>query len=91
MLASTTRYKVGFTFHFLKERNSLRIVLINSELSKTSYIYIYIYVTKNKTNSMAGVSGELYRESDRRLSAKLAPTFADRVCRVVSAADPLRQ
>jgi hypothetical protein len=31
---------------------------------------------------------ELYRPSDRRLSAKLVPTFADRVCRVVSATDP---
>jgi hypothetical protein len=31
---------------------------------------------------------ELYQPSDRRLSAKLVPTFADRGCRVVSAADP---
>jgi hypothetical protein len=31
---------------------------------------------------------ELYRPSDCRLSAKLGPTFADRVCRVVSATDP---
>jgi hypothetical protein len=30
----------------------------------------------------------LYRPSDRRLSAKLVPTFADRGCRVVSATDP---
>jgi hypothetical protein len=28
------------------------------------------------------------RPSDRRMSAKLVPTFADRGCRVVSAADP---
>jgi hypothetical protein len=35
-----------------------------------------------------GSASELYRPSDRRLSAKLAPTFADRGCRVVSAADP---
>jgi hypothetical protein len=33
-------------------------------------------------------SSELYRPSDRRLSAKLVPTFADRGCRVVSATDP---
>jgi hypothetical protein len=26
--------------------------------------------------------------TDRRMSAKLVPTFADRVCRVVSATDP---
>jgi hypothetical protein len=31
---------------------------------------------------------ELYRPSDRRMSAKLVPTFADRGCRVVSATDP---
>jgi hypothetical protein len=35
-------------------------------------------------------ASELYRptKSDRRLSAKLVPTFADRGCRVVSATDP---
>jgi hypothetical protein len=31
---------------------------------------------------------KLYRPSERRLSAKLVPTFADRGCRVVSATDP---
>jgi hypothetical protein len=31
---------------------------------------------------------ELYRPSDRRLSAKLAPNFAGRGCHVVSATDP---
>jgi hypothetical protein len=31
---------------------------------------------------------ELYRPSDRRLSAKLVPTFADRGCRMVSVTDP---
>jgi hypothetical protein len=34
-------------------------------------------------------ASELYRPSDRRLSAKLVPPFADRGCRVVSATDPL--
>jgi hypothetical protein len=33
-------------------------------------------------------ASELYRPSDRRLSAKLVPTFADRGCHVVSVADP---
>jgi hypothetical protein len=33
-------------------------------------------------------ASELYRPSDRRLSAKLVPTFADRGCRLVSATDP---
>jgi hypothetical protein len=31
---------------------------------------------------------ELYRPSDRSLSAKLVPTFADRGCHVVRATDP---
>jgi hypothetical protein len=31
---------------------------------------------------------ELYRPSDRRLSAKLVPTFADRGCHVISVMDP---
>jgi hypothetical protein len=31
---------------------------------------------------------ELYRPSDRRLSAKLVPTFADRGCHVVSVTNP---
>jgi hypothetical protein len=33
-------------------------------------------------------TSKLYRLSDRRLSAKLVPTFADRGCQVVSVTDP---
>jgi hypothetical protein len=33
-------------------------------------------------------ASELYRPSDRRLSAKLVPTIADRECHVVSMTDP---
>jgi hypothetical protein len=33
-------------------------------------------------------ASELYRLSDRHLSAKLVPTFADRGCHVVSVTDP---
>jgi hypothetical protein len=33
-------------------------------------------------------ASELYRPSDRRLSAKWFPTFADRGCHVVSVTDP---
>jgi hypothetical protein len=33
-------------------------------------------------------ASELYRLNDRRLSAKLVQTFADRGCRVDSATDP---
>jgi hypothetical protein len=37
---------------------------------------------------VALVRSELYRPSDRRLSANLVATFADKGCRVVSATDP---
>jgi CBS-domain-containing membrane protein len=33
-------------------------------------------------------TSELYRLSDRRFSAKLVPTFADRGCHVVSVTEP---
>jgi hypothetical protein len=33
-------------------------------------------------------ASELYRQSDRRLSAKSLPTFADKGCHVVSVTDP---
>jgi hypothetical protein len=33
-------------------------------------------------------AGELYRPSDRRLTAKLMPTFAEKWSHVVSATDP---
>jgi hypothetical protein len=42
--------------------------------------------TKNWTPWPQSAS-ELYRPSDRRLLAKLVPTFADTECRMVSATD----
>jgi hypothetical protein len=42
---------------------------------------------KKKTPWFQSAS-ELYRPSDRRLSAKLVPTLVDRGCRVVSATNP---
>jgi hypothetical protein len=41
-----------------------------------------------KKNSVALVRERIILSSDRRLSVKLMPTFADRGCRVVSALDP---
>jgi hypothetical protein len=43
--------------------------------------------SKTKFRGLYSAS-ELYRPSDRRLSAKLVSTFADRWCRVISATDP---
>jgi hypothetical protein len=50
----------------------------------------YSHKIKTKLNSVAFTPQANYtdRPSDRRLLAKLVPTFADRGCRVVSATDP---
>jgi hypothetical protein len=42
----------------------------------------------NKQTQWPESASELYRPSDRRLLAKLVPTFTDKGCRVVSATDP---
>jgi CBS-domain-containing membrane protein len=41
-----------------------------------------------KTTPWPESASELYRPSDRRMSAKLVPTFSDRRCHVVSVTDP---
>jgi hypothetical protein len=43
---------------------------------------------KKKTTPWSESASELYRPSDRRLSAKWLPTFAYRGCHVVSVTDP---
>jgi hypothetical protein len=47
--------------------------------------------SKQKKNPWLQPASELYLPSDRRLSAKLVPTLADRGCRVVSAANTHRR
>jgi hypothetical protein len=42
------------------------------------------YSKKKKKTQWSESASELYRPSDRCLSAKLVPTFADRGCHVVS-------
>jgi hypothetical protein len=42
----------------------------------------------NSTTSWPQSAIELYRQSDRCLSVKSVPIFADRECHVVSATDP---
>jgi hypothetical protein len=51
--------------------------------------YYLLTIPKTETK-LCGFSpqAKLYRLSDRRLSAKLVPTFADRGCRMVRATDP---
>jgi hypothetical protein len=43
---------------------------------------------RNKQNPWPECVNDLYRSSDRRMSAKLVPTFADRGCHVASVTDP---
>jgi hypothetical protein len=49
-------------------------------------VCVCVYI-KTKTTWPESAS-ELHRPSDRRLSAKLVPIFADRGCHVVSVTDP---
>jgi hypothetical protein len=59
--------------------------LIVSVKDANSYGYCQHVIKKKKETESAN---ELYRPSDRRLSAKLVTTFADRECHVVSATNP---
>jgi hypothetical protein len=69
---STEVYTEGRTKkEILKLRNNWQILILNEE----------------KKTPWPQCASELYRQSDRCLSAKLVPTFADRVCRVASVAD----
>jgi hypothetical protein len=55
----------------------------------TAQLYlIYIFTFKLLKTPWPESAGELYQPSDRRLSAKLVPTFEDRRCHVVSVTDP---
>jgi hypothetical protein len=45
-------------------------------------------VQQEKKTPWSESASELYRPSDRRLSAKWLPTFADRGCHVVCVTDP---
>jgi hypothetical protein len=50
--------------------------------------HLYIYITYLNKPPWPETASELYRPSDRSLSAKLVATFADRRCHVVSVTDP---
>jgi CBS-domain-containing membrane protein len=53
-----------------------------------SHDILYIRTTTNKQIPWPESASELCRPSDRRLSAKLVPTFADGGCHMVSVTDP---
>jgi hypothetical protein len=64
---------------------------INSSYIKLKFYFGNIrdnlQINKKKTLWSESAS-ELYRPSDRSLSAKLLPTFGDKGCHVVSVTDP---
>jgi hypothetical protein len=71
----------------------LYFISINSHtfasFRRFSAIMVILVYERNKKETPCLESGsELYRLSDRRMSAKLVPTFADRECHVVSVTDP---
>jgi hypothetical protein len=51
-------------------------------------LHIGMWYNMFKKNPWPESASELYPPSDRRLSAKLVPTFADRGCHVVSVTEP---
>jgi hypothetical protein len=44
--------------------------------------------SSNKQTPWSDSASELYRPSDRRLSVKWLPTFADKGCHMISVTDP---
>jgi hypothetical protein len=83
----TEPLKVWKLFRFLLIV-SIIFLILSQKLSLTLYIAIYINIEHKIKLRGIYFASELYRPNDRRLSAKLVPTFADRGCRVVSATDP---
>jgi hypothetical protein len=56
--------------------------------AKSKFLRMCHKINIVKLHSVGWVSSELYRPSDRCMSAKLLPTFANRGCYVVSVTDP---
>jgi hypothetical protein len=72
-------YGIALLFYF----TFTCVVQVLSELINPGSSLAYI----NNKNKLSGLSLRA-NYTDRRLSAKLVPTFADRGCHVVSVADP---
>jgi hypothetical protein len=64
--------------------SGLFIPVNTTERSRLTYFWKTLYTKTPWSES----ESELYRPSDRRLSAKRLPTYADRGCHVVSVTDP---
>jgi hypothetical protein len=79
---------VKLTMHFCSVEGYDRVELCLMGLFNGLLPFIRMDLKKQRT-PWPEIASELYRPSDRRVSAKLMPTFADRGCRVVSARIPI--
>jgi hypothetical protein len=69
----------------------VRHIITSSDCKSSLYVWLDIWmVLKNKKQQTpcSESANELYWSSDRHLSAKLVPTFAEKGCHVVSMTDP---
>jgi hypothetical protein len=86
LLYSVEHYNNCYSYYCLS-RQRIIIIIIKSLLMYPPFTcqtdYTAIVITPWSESA-----SELYRPSDRRLSAKLVPTFADRGCHVVSVTVP---
>jgi hypothetical protein len=65
------------------------ITILNRRISPPPQnVYLLMLIFYHKKTPWPESASKLYRSSDRRLSAKLVPTFADRGCHVVSVMYP---
>jgi hypothetical protein len=80
-----------WTDHYSRKfeiQNLQRLVLQNfTRLHATCVCCFLLSLLQLNLSPWPESANDLYRLSDRRLSAKLVPTFTDRVCRVVSVTD----
>jgi hypothetical protein len=66
----------------------LENILGGKQKHLTGYVKLKKNIFPDEKTPWPEFTSELYRPSDRRLLAKLVPTFADRGCHVVSVTDP---
>jgi hypothetical protein len=81
--------KVGTNYADKRLSLGMTVGILRSQTKATKFVSLYhIYIAYIKKIPWSEPASELYRPSNRRLSAKLLPTCADRECHVVSVMDP---
>jgi hypothetical protein len=66
----------------------IKFVLFCYRYFSPLFLLPLLYAKKQNKTPWSESASELYQPSDRRLSAKWLPTFADKGCHVVSMTDP---